>query len=76
MLRLNSNQTLREARYNETASFLAVPVPDFAGGVRRRSHGGAVPIQSLDQTLDHPFVYAFVDLERGIPLFLGTFEMP
>ena len=26
--------------------------------------------------LDRPFVYGIVDLERGIPLFLGTFETP
>lgn len=25
-------------------------------------------------TFDRPFVYAIVDLERCIPLFLGTFE--
>lgn len=27
-------------------------------------------------TLDRPFVYGIVDLERGVPLFLGTFETP
>ena len=26
--------------------------------------------------LDRPFCYAIVDLERGVPLFLGTFERP
>ena len=26
--------------------------------------------------LDRPFCYAVVDLERGVPLFLGTFERP
>ena len=26
--------------------------------------------------LDRPFVYGIVDLERGVPLFLGTFEAP
>ena len=27
-------------------------------------------------TFDRPFCYAIVDLERGVPLFLGTFERP
>lgn len=27
-------------------------------------------------TLDRPFLYGIVDLERGVPLFWGTFEQP
>lgn len=27
-------------------------------------------------TFDRPFVYGIVDVERGVPLFLGTFERP
>lgn len=42
----------------------------FAGA----SGGGAAPPEVL--CFDRPFVYGIVDLERGIPLFLGTFEIP
>ncbi len=37
--------------------------------------GGAAP-QLEELCLDRPFVYGIVDMERGIPLFLGTFETP
>jgi len=35
---------------------------------------GAAPLEVL--RFDRPFVYGIVDLDRGIPLFLGTFETP
>ena len=30
----------------------------------------------VELVFDRPFCYAIVDLERGVPLFLGTFEAP
>ena len=30
----------------------------------------------VELVFDRPFCYAIVDLERGVPLFLGTFERP
>ena len=36
------------------------------------SGAGAAPPEEL--VFDRPFVYGIVDLERGVPLFLGTFE--
>lgn len=37
--------------------------------------GGSAPPDTV-LTFDRPFVYGIVDLERGVPLFLGTFEQP
>lgn len=34
----------------------------------------AEPMEPVELCLDRPFCYAVVDLERGVPLFLGTFE--
>ena len=34
----------------------------------------AEPVDPVELCLDRPFCYAVVDLERGVPLFLGTFE--
>lgn len=34
------------------------------------------PVDYVSLILDRPFVYAVVDLERGVPLFLGTYEAP
>jgi len=34
------------------------------------------PMQSLRLVLDRPFVYAILDLERRIPLFLGVLDNP
>ena len=34
------------------------------------------PVEYEELILDRPFCYAIVDLERGVPLFLGTFERP
>ena len=34
----------------------------------------AAPVDPVELCLDRPFCYAVVDLERGVPLFLGTFE--
>ena len=37
----------------------------------------SAPMESpAELTFDRPFCYAIVDLERGVPLFLGTFERP
>ena len=36
----------------------------------------AAPTDYRELVLDRPFCYAVVDLERGVPLFLGTFERP
>lgn len=36
--------------------------------------GAAMPTNQL--TLDRPFLYGIVDLERGVPLFIGAFEGP
>ncbi len=38
--------------------------------------GAAAPTDYRKLVLDRPFCYAVVDLERGVPLFLGTFERP
>ena len=38
--------------------------------------GAAAPTDYRELVLDRPFCYAVVDLERGVPLFLGTFERP
>lgn len=37
----------------------------------------AAPMEPpTELTFDRPFCYAIVDLERGVPLFLGTYERP
>ena len=36
--------------------------------------GAPAPVDYEELILDRPFCYAIVDLERGVPLFLGTFE--
>ena len=38
--------------------------------------GAPAPMDYEELILDRPFCYAIVDLERGVPLFLGTFERP
>lgn len=38
--------------------------------------GAPAPVDYVSLVLERPFVYAIVDLERGVPLFLGTFETP
>ena len=38
--------------------------------------GAPAPVDYEELILDRPFCYAIVDLERGVPLFLGTFERP
>ena len=38
--------------------------------------GAESPKDRVELTFDRPFCYAIVDLERGVPLFLGTFERP
>ena len=35
---------------------------------------GAPPEEGITLIFDQPFLYGIVDLETGIPLFLGTFE--
>ncbi len=46
----------------------------FAFTFMGMSGGAAAPPEEL--VFDRPFVYGIVDLERGVPLFLGTFETP
>ena len=39
--------------------------------------GSAAPLeepQGIELDFDRPFLYGIVDLENGVPLFLGTFE--
>ena len=36
--------------------------------------GGAAPEEGITLVLDRPFLYGIVDLQTGVPLFLGTFE--
>lgn len=36
--------------------------------------GAEPPAERVELIFDRPFCYAIVDLERGVPLFLGTFE--
>lgn len=36
--------------------------------------GAPAPAERVELVFDRPFCYAVVDLERGVPLFLGTFE--
>ena len=38
------------------------------------SGSGAPPEEGITLVFDRPFLYGIVDLETGIPLFLGTFE--
>ncbi|MDR1799666.1 MAG: hypothetical protein LBR19_07285, partial [Bifidobacteriaceae bacterium] len=38
--------------------------------------GAAPDDNSIDITFDRPFVYAIVDTEAGVPLFLGTVGWP
>ena len=36
--------------------------------------GAAAPVEGITLVLDRPFLYGIVDLQTGVPLFLGTFE--
>lgn len=36
----------------------------------------SMPMEGLDMRFDRPFVYAVVDMENGMPLFLGVMENP
>ncbi len=47
-----------------------------ATAVEMRSGGEPMMEEYEELILDRPFCYAIVDLERGVPLFLGTFERP
>ena len=47
-----------------------------ATAVEMRSGGEPLMEEYEELILDRPFCYAIVDLERGVPLFLGTFERP
>ena len=42
--------------------------------VEAASGSAAPPETGLTLIFDHPFLYGIVDLETGVPLFLGTFE--
>ena len=46
----------------------AATVVEAVGG------SAAPPETGLTLIFDHPFLYGIVDLETGVPLFLGTFE--
>ena len=49
----------------------------FLYGMQMMSSGlEAAAGSKMKLILDRPFVYGIVDLERGVPLFLGTFEAP
>ena len=41
--------------------------------IRDRS-GAAPPQEGVTLIFDRPFLYGIVDLQNGVPLFLGTFE--
>lgn len=45
-----------------------------AATVVAASGGGAPPEEGVTLILDQPFLYGIVDLQTGIPLFLGTYE--
>lgn len=45
-----------------------------AATVAAASGGGAPPEEGVTLILDRPFLYGIVDLQFGIPLFLGTYE--
>ncbi len=36
----------------------------------------SMPMEGRDMRFDRPFVYAVVDIENGMPLFLGVMENP
>ena len=36
--------------------------------------GGAAPQDGITLDFDRPFLYGIVDIQNGVPLFLGTFE--
>ena len=36
--------------------------------------GAAPPQEGVTLIFDRPFLYGIVDLQNGVPLFLGTFE--
>lgn len=38
------------------------------------SGGGAPPEEGIILVLDRPFLYGIIDLQTGVPLFLGTYE--
>lgn len=45
-----------------------------AATVVAASKGGAPPEDGVTLVLDRPFLYGIVDLQTGVPLFLGTYE--
>lgn len=45
-----------------------------AATVVAASGGGAPPEEGVTLVLDRPFLYGIVDLQNGVPLFLGTYE--
>lgn len=45
-----------------------------AATVVEANSGSAAPEDGISLVFDHPFLYGIVDLQTGIPLFLGTFE--
>ena len=45
-----------------------------AATVVEATSGSAAPEDGISLVFDRPFLYGIVDLQTGIPLFLGTFE--
>lgn len=45
-----------------------------AATVVEATSGSAAPEDGISLVFDHPFLYGIIDLQTGIPLFLGTFE--
>ena len=45
-----------------------------AATVVAAASGAAPPQEGVTLIFDRPFLYGIVDLQNGVPLFLGTFE--
>lgn len=45
-----------------------------AATVVEATSGSAAPEDGISLVFDHPFLYGIVDLQTGVPLFLGSFE--
>ena len=45
-----------------------------AATIAAASGGAAPPAQGITLVLDRPFLYGIVDLDTGVPVFLGTYE--
>ena len=45
-----------------------------AATVVAEAGGAAPPQEGITLILDRPFLYGIIDLQTGVPLFLGTYE--